>query len=187
VTTLLDVPAIRQLVSPLSVTDYLRLGEFNERGRRTELIRGLVIDKMSKPPLHYDTIEQLREILSAQIKPGFLLRQEGPLKLRDSVPEPDLAVVRGARRDFRAVHPSTAELVIEVAVSSLEIDRAKASIYAEAGVGEYWVICPEEKCVEVFRRAGSQAYAETIIVSAPAVLTTPVAQEMTLDLVALFA
>src|SRR4051794_8716098 len=146
--TLLDLPAIRELVSPLSVAEYHQLGEFNENGRRTELIRGLLIEKMSKAPLHYSTIEQVREILAGQMQPGWLLRQEGPLTLIDSEPEPDLAVVRGARGAFASTHPSTAELTVEVAVTSLDIDRAKGGIYAEAGVKEYWIIRPTEKLVE---------------------------------------
>jgi len=37
-------------VSPLSVAEYHQLGEFNENGRRTELIRGFIIQKTSKSP-----------------------------------------------------------------------------------------------------------------------------------------
>jgi len=186
-TALLEVPAIRQRVSPLSVAEYHRLGEFNENGRRTELIRGIVIEKMSKSPLHYDTIENLREILAGQIQPGYLLRQEGPLTLRDSEPEPDLAVVRGVRRDFRGVHPATAELVIEIAVSSLEIDRAKAHIYAEAGVREYWIVCPEEKKVEAYRQPKADGYAEMNTFCAPAMLASTALEGMRVDLTELFA
>src|SRR5262245_3755541 len=49
---ILELPEVRQRVSPLSVQEYHRLGEFNERGKRTELIRGIVIEKISKSPLH---------------------------------------------------------------------------------------------------------------------------------------
>jgi hypothetical protein len=41
-------------------------------------------------------------------------------------------VVRGSESDFRTAHPKTAELAIEVAVSSPELDRENASLYAEA-------------------------------------------------------
>ncbi len=186
-TALLEVPAIRQRFSPLSVAEYHQLGEFNEHGRRTELICGIVIEKMSKSPLHYDTIEAIREILEGQIQPGHVIRQEGPLTLGDSEPEPDIAVVRGARGDFRTVHPAKAELVIEVAVSSLEIDRAKARIYAEAGVREYWIVCPGEKRVEVYRQPLGQGFAETVSVAAPASLASTALPEVRLDLAVLFA
>jgi hypothetical protein len=47
-----DIPEVRQRISPLGVEEYHRLDEYNENGRRTELIRGLVIEKMAKSPLH---------------------------------------------------------------------------------------------------------------------------------------
>ncbi|MBX3745525.1 MAG: Uma2 family endonuclease [Verrucomicrobiae bacterium] len=49
---ILELPEVRQRVSPLTVDEYHRLDEHNERGRRTELIRGIVIEKMSRSPLH---------------------------------------------------------------------------------------------------------------------------------------
>jgi hypothetical protein len=49
-TAILDLPEVRQRVSPLSVEEYSRLDEYNENGKRTELIRGIVIEKMSKSP-----------------------------------------------------------------------------------------------------------------------------------------
>jgi Uma2 family endonuclease len=52
------------------------------------------------------------------------------------MPEPDVCVVR--KDPSRRQHPSAALLVVEVAVSSLRIDRtAKQVIYAENGVPEY--------------------------------------------------
>jgi len=43
---ILELPEVRQRVSPLSVEEYHRLDEFNEHGRRTELIRGIVNDAL---------------------------------------------------------------------------------------------------------------------------------------------
>jgi Uma2 family endonuclease len=180
---LLDVPAIRERMLRLSVEEYHRWTE----GQATELLRGIVIKKMSKSPLHYATIEALREVLSGQIKPGWVLRQEGPLTFADSEPEPDLAIVRGTRSDYRLAHPVSAELVIEVAVSSFEIDLVKAHVYAEAGVPEYWIVCPEKKQVEVFRLPqGSEGYAEHLTVSAPAVLESSVLLNVQVNLASLF-
>jgi Uma2 family endonuclease len=70
--------------------------------------------------------------------------------LADSEPEPDISVVRGAESDFDERHPNTAELVIEVAVSSAALDRENASLYAEAGVKEYWIVLALERRVEVY-------------------------------------
>ena len=186
-TALLEVPAIRQRFSPLTVADYHHLGEFNENGRRTELVRGIVIEKdvQVTTALHHDRT-RAGNPLAGQIQPGWLLRQEGPLTLADSEPEPDVAVVLGPRGAFNAAHPTTAELVVEVAVSSLEIDRVKAQIYAEAGVKEYWIVCPEEKRVEVYRQPGANGYAERTMIAPPEVIACAALPGVRVDLTALF-
>lgn len=62
--------------------------------------------------------------------------EDQPLTLRDSEPEPDIVVVRGTVEDYRIQHPSTAALVVEIAISSLGLDHGKIALYAEAGVEE---------------------------------------------------
>jgi Uma2 family endonuclease len=158
---ILEIPEVRRRVSPLSLEEYHRLGEFNARGRRTELIRGIVIEKMSKSPLHFSIVKRLYDLIARTLPSGFLVRQEGPLTLADSEPEPDISVVRGAEAEFRAAHPSTAELVVEVAVSSPALDRANASLYAEAGVKEYRIVLATERTLEVYRRPEAGTYQET--------------------------
>src|SRR5687767_4146754 len=120
---ILEIPEVRQRVSPLSVEEYHRLDEFNENGRRTELIRGIVIEKMSKSPSHSSIGKELYDLIKPLLPAGFVIRREDPLTLADSEPEPDTAVVRGTKEQFSQAHPTTAELVIEVAVSSPGLDR----------------------------------------------------------------
>ena len=155
---ILDIPEVRRRVSPLSVEEYHRLDEFNENGRRTELIRGIVIEKMSKSPLHSSLGKRLYDTISALLPAGFIVRREDPITLADSEPEPDISVVRGSEAEFRAAHPTTAELVIEVAVSSPALDRENASLYAEAGVKEYWIVLGIEQRVEVYSLPESGRY-----------------------------
>jgi Uma2 family endonuclease len=186
-TALLDVPEIRECVSPLSVAEYHRLGEFNENGRRTELIRGIIIEKISRSPLHIFIAQKLHNILSGQVMPEFTCFLEGSMTTADSEPQPDVAVVAGTLDQYRASHPTTAELVIEVAVSSLEIDRVKALIYAEAGVKEYWIVCPNDKQVEIYRQPGAQGYAERTVLASPMVLECAVLPGVRVDFGELFA
>ena len=86
------------------------------------------------------------------------MRQEAALRLKDSMPEPDAAVVQGTRRDFWRCHLTTAELIIEVAVSSVALDRENASLYAEAGVAEYWIVLAEAEEIEAYRRSVESIY-----------------------------
>ena len=182
-TALLDLPEIRRHAAKLSVEDYHRIGE----NLRAELLRGYVIEKMPKSPLHYWIVDRLRAILASRISPTFCLRQEGPLTLADSEPEPDLAIVRGTPDDYFDRHPTTAELVIEVAVTSVEIDRVKALIYAEAGIAEYWIVLPEAKSVEVHRQPASGGYTEQFTVTAPAAIESRALPGVRVELAALFA
>jgi Uma2 family endonuclease len=162
---ILELPEVRERVSTLTVDEYHRLDEFNAHGRRTELIRGIVIEKMSKSPLHAAVAKRLYDILLAKLPPGLVVRREDPLTLGDSEPEPDIAVVRGSELEFFHTHPTTAELVIEVAVSSPVLDRETASLYAEAGVKEYWIVLGTTRQIEVYRRPESGRYLEVALVS----------------------
>jgi Uma2 family endonuclease len=159
---ILEIPEVRQRISRLSVEEYHRLDEFNENGRRTELIRGLVIEKMSKSPLHRTVCALLYDLLVAQLPPGYSVWKEEPLTFADSEPEPDISVTQGSRSDAAVAHPSTAELAVEVAVSSATLDRENASLYAEADVKEYWIVLGPERQVEVYRRPDNGRYQERL-------------------------
>jgi len=64
----------------------------------------------------------------------------------------------GTEKDCVNAHPSTAELVVEVAVSSAALDLENASLYAEAGVKEYWIVFGLEHRVEVYRQPDHGCY-----------------------------
>jgi Uma2 family endonuclease len=83
----------------------------------------------------------------------YHVREEKPFALDDlSEPEPDLVVVPGPVRAYRDFHPSKAVLVVEVADSSLEVDRVrKGTLYARAGVADYWVVNLVDEVLEVYR------------------------------------
>src|ERR1044071_8122923 len=125
---LLELPEVRERLSRLSVEEYHRLDEFNEHGRRTELIRGLIIEKMSKSPLYRIISWRLYKLLQSQLPEGYSVWKEEPLTFADSEPEPDISVTRGAEKDYTRSHPTTAELVIEVSIPSAALDRANASL-----------------------------------------------------------
>jgi Uma2 family endonuclease len=163
---ILEIPEVRRRVSPLSVEEYHRLGEFNGNGRRTELIRGIIIEKISKSPLHRIVTSRLYRRLLALLPQGFCVWKEEPLTFVDSEPEPDISVTRGQEDDYARAHPTSAELVVEVAVSSPDLDRVNASLYAESGIKEYWIVLALQRQVEVYRQPSEGRYQQTLIYGA---------------------
>lgn len=173
--SILEKPMARERFHPLTVAAYHVLGEMGILSKQTELLRGVVFEKMPKSPRHTFLVLLLCRMLSQVLPADLHLRQEQPLTCRDSEPEPDLAVVEGKLEDYAKSHPTTAKLVVEVALSSEELDREKISIYAEAGVTEHWLVLDGAKRVEVYRdpvdgRYGSsQAFAIEDVVRSSAV------------------
>ena len=155
---ILDVPEIRARVHLLPVADYRALAEDNPDYRHSEMIRGVIVEKEMKTPRHASLVDAVAEYLRHNVRGRLWVRREASLLLADSVPESDVAVVRGARADFHLAHPTTAAMVVEVAVTSLVSDREKAALYAEAGVDEYWIVLAEAGQVEVYRRPENGVY-----------------------------
>ncbi len=93
------------------------------------------------------------EALRAAFGRGWEVRGQGPLALdEDSEPEPDLALVPGSFRDYPTGHSSRPVLAVEVIESSLALDREhKGSLYARAGLADYWIVNLPERALEVSR------------------------------------
>jgi len=119
---------------------------------------GIVVTKMPKSPLHELVAQKLTDVLLDQVPKEFKVRCKRPLTLRDSEPEPDISVVKGKPDDWATAHPSTAQLVIEVAVSREAVAETKADICADAGIPEYWLVRAEERAVKVYRNPTANGY-----------------------------
>lgn len=146
------------VVRPLRRAEYERLvdgGAFESE--RVELLEGFLVEMSPQRAAHASAIEVLTELLYSARQPAHKVRVQLPLALGDdSEPEPDLCVVPAG--DHRERHPGQALLVIEVAESSLAKDRRKSTIYAKAGVPEYWLVDVENRRVEVRTQPEGGAY-----------------------------
>lgn len=159
-TAMLEQPDLRRQVIPLSVEAYHALGEMGFIEENSELLHGFIFAKMPKSPLHYVICARLLRAIRAALTPGLSVRQEQPLTTQDSEPEPDVAVVIGEEDSFAHSHPSTAALVIEVSLTTLDRDQEKAAIYAAAGVDEYWIIRPDERVADIYTQPSGNGYAQ---------------------------
>lgn len=137
---------------------YHRLGELGLIPRNTELIYGVVVHKMTVSPIHSKIVTKLASLLFKNLPDSFIVRQEKPISIKDSEPEPDLSVIKATYDDFGDRHPETAELVIEAAYSSLEDDLDKAFIYAGAGIPVYWIIDINNKKLHIFENPENGKY-----------------------------
>jgi Uma2 family endonuclease len=145
---------------PLTIEAYEVLVEAGVLPKNTEFLYGFLYKKMPKSPIHSFLVSQLLRLIQAVIGPSVFVRSEQPIRCGNSEPEPDVSVVTGTAFDYRRAHPRTAELVIEVCVSSHDYDRGKLKAYAVAGVKECWLALAPEKQVEVYSRPENGAYLE---------------------------
>lgn len=125
------------------------LGYF--RGQRVQLVEGEIIQMAPQGEPHSICIMYLNHWAVRSFGDEFLVRVQLPLNASDwSDPEPDIAIVPGPLEVYRN-HPRRAPLIIEVSDSSVQLDRRKAKVYAEAEVPEYWLVNIPDKQVEVYR------------------------------------
>jgi len=148
----------------ISPDDYHRLIEAGafEDFPACELIDGLLVRKDMKSREHENAIAWLaRWLMFGVDQERFEVRIGAALTLERSEPEPDLMVIAlDVRRPY---HPATATLAVEVSVSSLRRDLGrKAAIYAQAGVGEYWVFDVGARRLVAHRSPAGEGYAERI-------------------------
>lgn len=138
-----------------SVAQYHQLIEGGILGpnERVELLEGWIVEKMTRKPIHDATIQQIIDGAMKRLPNDWSCRPQCAITTLESEPEPDFAIVRGSAKDYRHRHPGPADvgLVIEVADSSLALDRDwKIRIYGRAGIRNYWIVNLIEWTVEVF-------------------------------------
>ena len=149
------------------------LGVFE--GRRAMLIDGVILEEGPMNPPHAITLELVEEALRTAFGTGWRFRSQCPLVLgQDLDPEPDFAVIAGTPRGSSG-HPTTADLVVEVADASLAFDtNEKRLLYARAGIREYWVVDVNGRRLLVYRDPQAGDYA-TQQVLGPADAVSPLA------------
>jgi Uma2 family endonuclease len=179
-------PAPSGRVFPLSVEAYHALGEAGFLSKNTELLYGVVYRKMPKSPIHEVMIARLMRAFAKLDQRGWWLRSGGPITCVDSEPEPDVSVARGSEEDYTRGHPTTAEFVAEVCVTSYEYDRSKLRAYANAGVKEVWLVVWPEKKVEIYRDPLNGVYTESRVAGPGGSVRSEAFSEITVELTALF-
>ncbi len=122
-------------------------------GEHLELLGGQLMVSEPQGSLHAAAVGLVGDALRACFGSGWVVRGQMPIaRDEESEPEPDVAVVPGTWYDYAAAHPSRPVLLVEVAESSLADDRGtKATLYARAGIADYWILNLVDRVLEVCR------------------------------------
>ena len=152
--------------APITLAMYDRMiaaGVFDPaEAHRVELIGGELHMMSPIGDRHADAVDWLVRWSTLAIdRQVLLVRVQNPLSIpgSESAPQPDIAWVTLRRYADRRPLPEEVSLLVEVADTSLEFDTtAKASLYAAAGIADYWVVDLVSRAVIVFREPRSGGY-----------------------------
>jgi Uma2 family endonuclease len=130
----------------------IELGVF-QPGERLELLDGLLVVREPQGSRHAGTIRRVLAALRRALGAAWQIDSQLPVALdADSEPEPDVAVVPRDPGAYLDAHPSRPVLIVEVADSSYRVDHEhKASLYARAGIADYWIVDLVHDTLEVHR------------------------------------
>jgi len=137
---------------------------------RLELVDGELMGKMGKNRPHVNALAMMYRRLM-QIFGESFVNSEAPIDVSPednptNEPEPDLIVLNREYTSFRSGNPQPQDLslVVEIADSTLTFDlTTKASLYARAGIIEYWVLDVERRRLIVHRGPISGKYATVTV------------------------
>jgi Uma2 family endonuclease len=119
---------------------------------RVELLDGLIVMMSPIGPPHAYSMRRVNRLLESVLPDDWDVRQQLPITLPSSEPQPDLAIVRGTMATYARRHPGPGDigLPIEVSDTTLLVDRRKALLYAAALIPQYWIINLGSRQVEVY-------------------------------------
>ncbi|BDI16757.1 hypothetical protein ANSO36C_25590 [Nostoc cf. commune SO-36] len=181
-----------------TIAEYHRLAElgFFDENDRVELIKGEIMQMAAKGTPHSVCSTRLyRELFKLVVEEAILRGQEPIIIPDDSEPEPDLVIVRNRPDDYLEAHPSPSDvlLVIEISNSTLKYDQdVKLSIYAEAGISDYWIFNLVDKHLESYSEPykdlqGKFGYRRKLIFLQNESVTLPYFPALVLDLSKVFS
>lgn len=176
-----------------SAADFLRMDETGvfDPDVRIELIEGELIDMVPIGSPHAGTVTFLHQRLFLCLADRALVASQVPVIVSDdTLPQPDLAVLRFRADYYRSAHPRPSDilLLIEVSESSLRFDLGKKMpLYGRAGIPELWIVDVEHSAFHVFREPCVGGYGSEAVVIAPRFLGIAAFPGLTVDLAGFFS
>ena len=127
-----------------------------------EIIDGAVMEKVKISSRNAGTVRKLHKIFDRLFRKQTLISIRNPIHIDEfNEPEPDIALLK-PREDFYAERhplPEDVLLLIEVSSSTIEYDREiKKTLYAEAGIVEFWIVNLPDETVECYSQPKNGNY-----------------------------
>lgn len=141
-------------------------GVFTEDDR-VELLEGEITVMSPIGDRHIAAVNFLNDRLGEALRGRALIQVQSPIRLGPhSAPQPDIALLRRSPDYYRTARATARDvfLVIEVADTVAEYDRAKLPLYAEAGIPEAWIVDLQAERLEVYRQPRANRYERTLVV-----------------------
>lgn len=140
---------------------------------------------MPQSPLHRACRVRISRHLRSALRSPRDVVEECPIHIAfDGEPIPDVVVLRGLESDYDQRHPTPDDviLLVEIAVSSVEYDLGeKALLYAQASIGDYWVVLPERRQVLVHREPMPDGYGSIVVIGEQETVSPLAASEIVLS------
>jgi len=147
-----------------TVDDYYKMAEAGilSHDERVELVNGEIVEMSPIGKRHRSSVYALGHLLSLQLGDRAIVGVQNAVLL-DNCREfqPDVTILNSSD-DFYLSNPPGPDdvlLLVEVSDSSLTYDRdVKLSLYAGAGIPEFWIVNIPDGVVEVYTEPSDDGY-----------------------------
>jgi Uma2 family endonuclease len=130
-------------------------------GKNVELLDGNLVTMPPEGPLHSYSASTSADYLRQKLQGIALVREAHPITLKNSEPEPDVAIIVPPHERYKERHPKAEDIfwLIEIANSTQAYDlKEKKHIYAQECIREYWVADLTNRQLFVFREPDNGDY-----------------------------
>ena len=146
---------------PFTADEFERMAEAGifDEDERLELLEGEIVAMSPIGSPHAWCVNRLTRIF-ARLGEAAIVSVQNPVRLDErSTLQPDLALLRPETSQERHPGPADILLAVEVADSSVAVDRGiKAPLYARSGVIELWIVDLVADRLEVYRNPAPTGY-----------------------------
>jgi Uma2 family endonuclease len=150
----------RKLFTVLEYEQMIAAGVLNEDDR-LELMEGDILAMSPIGGLHIHVVNRLTRLFVQQLKDRAVVSVQNPVRLSNSEPQPDLAILRPEVDERAAAVPAADDvlLLIEVSDTTAAYDQSvRVPLYGREGIRETWLVFLTEGVIEVYRGPGAGGY-----------------------------